>query len=50
MTVQEDDDAFPSVYQTPLREILGQTPFMDSCACTVGQVRDANPECGRARG
>ena len=45
MTVQEDDEAFPSLFEMPLREILGQTPFMDRCACTVGQVRDANPEC-----
>lgn len=45
MTVQENDDAFPSLFETPLSEILGQTPFMERCACTVGQVRDANPEC-----
>ena len=45
MTVQEDDEAFPSVFETPLREILGYTPFMERCVCTVGQVRDANPAC-----
>ena len=45
MTVQEQDEAFPSVFEQPLREILGYTPFMDRCAATVGQVRDANPEC-----
>jgi len=28
MTVQEQDDAFPSVFEQPLREILGYTPFM----------------------
>ena len=28
-----------------LREILGKTPFMERCACTVAQVRDANPAC-----
>lgn len=45
MTVQEDDDAFPNVYEVPLREILGYTPFMERCVATVGQVRDANPQC-----
>ena len=45
MTVQEEDDAFPNIFETPLREILGQTEFMERCACTVGQIRDANPEC-----
>lgn len=45
MTVQEDDDAFPSAFETPLHEILGYTPFMERCSCTVGQVRDANPAC-----
>lgn len=45
MTVQEEDEAFPSLFETPLREILGNTPFMERCSCTIGQVRDANPEC-----
>ena len=45
MTVQENDGAFPSLFETPLREILGHTPFRDRCTCTVGHVRDANPEC-----
>ncbi len=47
MTVQEGDPAFPSLFEQPLRETLASngTPFMQRCLATVGQVRDANPEC-----
>lgn len=36
---------FPNLYQTPLKEILGNTHFMDLCATTVKQVRDGNDKC-----
>lgn len=36
---------FPNLYTTPLREILGNSPFMDLCATTVKQVRDGNDKC-----
>ena len=36
---------FPNLYTTPLREILGNSHFMDLCATTVQQVRDGNDKC-----
>lgn len=36
---------FPNLYNTPLREILGDTHFMNLCATTVQQVRDGNDKC-----
>ena len=36
---------WPNVFEEPLREILGETLFMDRCSVTVGQVRDGNDEC-----
>ena len=36
---------FPNLYKTPLREILGNSHFMDLCATTVKQVRDSNDKC-----
>lgn len=35
----------PNVYETPLREILSDSPFMDLCAATVADVRDGNRKC-----
>ena len=36
---------FPNLYKEPLRDILGDTHFMDLCATTVKQVRDGNDKC-----
>jgi radical SAM protein with 4Fe4S-binding SPASM domain len=36
---------FPNLYEAPLREILGNSHFMDLCATTVKQVRDGNDKC-----
>ena len=36
---------FPNLYTTPLREILGNSHFIDLCATTVQQVRDGNDKC-----
>ena len=36
---------FPNLYSTPLREVLGDSHFMDLCAATVKQVRDGNDKC-----
>ncbi len=36
---------WPNAFETPLREILGDTPFMGRCSVTVGQVRDGNDKC-----
>lgn len=36
---------WPNVFDTPLAQILGESDFMNRCAATVGQVRDANPKC-----
>ena len=36
---------FPNMYTTPLRDILGDSHFMDLCATTVKQVRDGNDKC-----
>ena len=36
---------WPNIFETPLREILGDTLFMKRCSVTVGQVRDGNDRC-----
>ncbi|MDO4532444.1 MAG: radical SAM protein [Coriobacteriia bacterium] len=36
---------WPNAFETPLADILGETPFMNRCAATIGQVRDANEKC-----
>lgn len=36
---------WPNAFETPLREILSDTPFTARCATTIGQVRDGNGEC-----
>lgn len=37
--------SLPNVYETPLREILGDSRFMELCSATVGEVRDGNDKC-----
>ena len=37
---------FPNLKDTPLREILRDSGFVDLCYATVGDVRSHNPECG----
>ena len=36
---------WPNAFQTPLVGILGDTPFMDRCATTIGMVRGGNDRC-----
>ena len=36
---------WPNIFETPLREILGKSAFMDLCGTTVGMVRDGNDRC-----
>lgn len=36
---------FPNAFETPLRDILGESHFMDLCGTTVGMVRDRNDKC-----
>ena len=36
---------WPNVFETPLREILGESAFMERCATTVSMVRDGNDKC-----
>ena len=40
---------FPCLYTTPLREILGDSHFMDLCSTTVKQVRDGNDKCRKCQ-
>lgn len=36
---------FPNIFETPLREILRDSPFVDLCSTTVGEVRDKSGKC-----
>lgn len=38
-------ESWPNAFETPLRDILGESPFMDRCATSVGMVRDGNDAC-----
>ncbi len=40
---------FPNLFQTPLKEILHDSPFNDLCNVSVGDVRDHNPKCRSCR-
>lgn len=44
MAVSKIND-WPNVFETPLRETLGDTVFMDRCAVTIKQIRDENGRC-----
>lgn len=38
-------ESWPNAFETPLRDILGEIPFMDRCATSVGMVHDGNDAC-----
>ena len=40
---------FPNLNDTPLREILRDSPFTDLCHVTVCDIRDHNPRCRECR-
>lgn len=42
-------DIFPNLKETPLREILRESEFVNMCYATVGDIRDRNPKCRACR-
>ena len=40
---------FPNLKETPLKEILRDSEFVDLCYATVSDVRDHNPKCRECR-
>lgn len=45
MADSEFSKQFPNLRETPLKEILRDSGFVDLCNTTVGEVRRHNPEC-----
>ena len=43
--VDAEAESWLNAFETPLRDILGESPFMDRCAISVGMVRDGNDAC-----
>lgn len=39
------EDEASNLFLSPLREILGESDFMEKCCATVREVRDADPKC-----
>ncbi len=40
---------FPNLFQTPLKDILHDSPFNDLCNVSVKEIRDHNPKCRECR-